>query len=147
LAEGETPHPANYRGCSQAKEELQSKRPQKSTKTTAGRVFSSTLATPGVSFAAALRGGRQQHQQPPAPEAPAIIEKSNSSAAAPQQPTGQSVAAPTANSPPLDNMLRVVTVVQQIMTEFNCAVSEEAIIVTITIIVLNLMKQNGHWSS
>jgi hypothetical protein len=41
-------------------------------------------------------------------------------------------------------MLRVVTVVQQIMTEFSGAVSEEDKIVAITKIVLNLMKQNGH---
>jgi hypothetical protein len=40
-------------------------------------------------------------------------------------------------------MLRVVTVVQLIMTELNGAVSEEAKIVTITKIVLSLMKQNG----
>jgi hypothetical protein len=41
-------------------------------------------------------------------------------------------------------MLRVVTEVQQIMTEFNGAVSEEDKIVAITKIVLNLMKQDGH---
>jgi hypothetical protein len=37
----------------------------------------------------------------------------------------------------------VVTVVQQIMTEFNEAVLEEAKILAITKIVLNLMEQNG----
>jgi hypothetical protein len=41
-------------------------------------------------------------------------------------------------------MLRVVTVVQQIMTEFNGAVSEEDKIVAITKIVLNFKNQNGH---
>jgi hypothetical protein len=41
-------------------------------------------------------------------------------------------------------MLRVVTVVQQITTEFSGAVSEEDKIVAITKIVLNLMKQDGH---
>jgi hypothetical protein len=42
----------------------------------------------------------------------------------------------------------VVTEVQQIMTEFNVAVlEEEAKIVAITKIVLNLMDQNGHYSS
>jgi hypothetical protein len=41
-------------------------------------------------------------------------------------------------------MLRVVTVVQKIMTEFSGAVSEEDKIVAITKIVLNLMKQDGH---
>jgi hypothetical protein len=61
-----------------------------------------------------------------------------------QQKPGQSVRYPTVSSHPLDNMLRVVPVVQQIMTEFNGAVSEEDKIVAITKIVLNLMKQNGH---
>jgi hypothetical protein len=98
LAEGEKPHPANYRGSSHAKEELQRKRSQKSPKTTTGRVFSSTIATPGVSFAAALGGGRQQHQQPSAPQAPAVVEKLIPSAAAPQQPTDQSARAPNINS-------------------------------------------------
>jgi hypothetical protein len=41
-------------------------------------------------------------------------------------------------------MLRVVTVVQQITTEFNGAVSEEDKIVLITKIVLNFFKQNAH---
>jgi hypothetical protein len=42
-------------------------------------------------------------------------------------------------------MLRVlVTVVQQIMTEYNGAVLEEAKIVTITKIDLYLMEQNGN---
>jgi hypothetical protein len=41
-------------------------------------------------------------------------------------------------------MLRVVPVVQQIMTEFSGAVSEEDKIVAVTKIVLNIMKQNGH---
>jgi hypothetical protein len=33
------------------------------------------------------------------------------------------------------------------MTEFNCAVSEEGKIVVISKIVLNLIKQNGHYIS
>jgi hypothetical protein len=41
-------------------------------------------------------------------------------------------------------MLRTVTVVQQFMTEFNGAVSEEEKIVAITKIILNLVKQNDH---
>jgi hypothetical protein len=41
-------------------------------------------------------------------------------------------------------MFRVITVVQQIMTEFNGAVSEESKVVAITKIVSSLMKQNGH---
>jgi hypothetical protein len=41
-------------------------------------------------------------------------------------------------------MVRVVTVVQQIMTELSGSVSEEEKIVPITKIVLNLMKNNDH---
>jgi hypothetical protein len=54
LAEGEKPHPANYRGCRHAKEEMQKKKSQRTPRTTTGRVFSSNLTTPGMSFAAAL---------------------------------------------------------------------------------------------
>jgi hypothetical protein len=59
-----------------------------------------------------------------------------------QQKAGQSVRAPTVNSQPLDNMLRVVTLIQQIMAEFIGAMSGEDKIVAITKIVLNLKKQN-----
>jgi hypothetical protein len=46
---------------------------------------------------------------------------------------------------PLDNsMLRILTVVQQFMTEFSGAASEEEKIVTVTKIFSNLMKQNDH---
>jgi hypothetical protein len=61
-----------------------------------------------------------------------------------QPNTGHSVRDPTVSSQPLDNMLRVVTEVQQIMTEFNGAMSGEDNIVVITKIVLNLMKEDGH---
>jgi hypothetical protein len=44
-------------------------------------------------------------------------------------------------------MLRVVIVVEQIMTEFNGAMSEEAKIVDTTKIALNLMKHNDYQSS
>jgi hypothetical protein len=61
-----------------------------------------------------------------------------------QQETGQSVRAAIVNSEPLDTMVKVVTAVQQIMTEFNGAVSDKDKIVAITTILLNLIKQNGH---
>jgi hypothetical protein len=112
-------------------------------------VFSSSRTTPVVSFAAALQGSAAQQQQkpqarhPPVADAPADM-NSNRPASGSQQNTGQSVRAQTVSSQPLDNMLRVVTAVQQIMTEFNGALSEEDKIVAITKIVLNLMKQDGH---
>jgi hypothetical protein len=62
-----------------------------------------------------------------------------------QQTTRQSVWAPNVNSLPLVKILQLVgTVVQQIMTEFNGTVLEEAKTVSITESVLNLTKQNGH---
>jgi hypothetical protein len=44
-------------------------------------------------------------------------------------------------------MLKVTTVVQQIITELSGAVSEKDKIMVITKIVLNLMKPYGSWSS
>jgi hypothetical protein len=66
LAEGDKPHPANYRGCRHAKEELQRRKTQRTPSTTTCRVFSSNTITPGVSFVAALRGSGDQQQQPQA---------------------------------------------------------------------------------
>jgi hypothetical protein len=110
-------------------------------------VFSSARTTPGVTFAAALRGSADQ-QRPQARHVPVAgpptTEKQSIQAPVPQQNPGQSVPAPIVSSQPLDSMLRVVTVVQQIMTEFNGAVSEEDKIVAINKIVLNLTKHNDH---
>jgi hypothetical protein len=111
-------------------------------------VFSSNITTPGVSFAAALRGGTAQQQQDPQarqlPVAdPVTGTQSRKPAPGQQQTAGQSVRPQNVNSQPLDNTLRVVTVVQQIMTEFNGAVSEEEKIMAISKIVLNPMKHNG----
>jgi hypothetical protein len=61
-----------------------------------------------------------------------------------EQKTGQSVQASHVSIQPFDNMLKVVTIVQQIMTEVSGAQSQEEQIVAITIIVLKLMNQNGH---
>jgi hypothetical protein len=149
LAEGEKSHPSNYRGCRHAKELLRIKS-QRTPKTTTAKVFPTKLATPGVSFAAALRGRTVNQQQPVARQvAVAALGPMEPGVSAPlpqesQQPTGHSVGARNVNSEPLDNMLRVITVVQHFMAEFNGAVLEEAKIVSITKIVLNLMGQSGH---
>jgi hypothetical protein len=42
------------------KKELQKKKTQRTPNTTTGRMFSSNITTPGLSFAAALRGGTAQ---------------------------------------------------------------------------------------
>jgi hypothetical protein len=126
LVEGEKPDHANYRGCRHAKKELQKKKLQRTPKPTTGRVFSSTLITPSVSFTAALRGSTSQRQRPLTRQLPVAVppEAKKSSVPAPvqEQETGQSVRAQIINSQPFDNMLKVVTVVQQTMTEFNGAV-------------------------
>jgi hypothetical protein len=144
LKDGEQPHPSSYRGCSHAKEEISRRRSQNSSnKGQTGRLFSSKHVVPGQSFAAALRGDTQQDpqvqraQQAQNPEDRAQIQPT-------MQKTGQSVQAPSVNSSSLDDMFKVATIVQQIMTELNGAVSEENKIVAITKIVLNLMKQNDH---
>jgi hypothetical protein len=147
LADGEKAHPANYRGCRHAKEELQKRKSQITPKTTTGRVFSN-LTTPGISFAAALRGSTAQQQRPQARQIPLADSSSAGKPNVPspeqQQETGQSVRAAIVNSELLDSMVRVVTAVQQIMTEFNGAVSDKDKRVAITTIVLNHMKQNSH---
>jgi hypothetical protein len=75
---------------------------------------------------------------------PPEAKKSSVPAPVQEQETGQSVQAPPVSSQTFDNMLKVVTVGQQIMTEVSGALSEEEKIVAITKIVLNLMIQNGH---
>jgi hypothetical protein len=100
-------------------------------------VFSSNLTTPGMSFAASLRGKTEEQQQPQTQKVagPATMEP-RASVALPQQEqqkADQSVRAPNVNSLSLDKMLKVVvTVVQQIMIESNGAVLEEGKILAIT---------------
>jgi hypothetical protein len=92
-------------------------------------VFSSNLTTPGVSFSAALRGSTAQQQQPQAQQVPVANPptevKLRTPASGQQQKASQTVRARTVNGQPPDNMLRAVTMVQQIMAEFNGAVSEK----------------------
>jgi hypothetical protein len=127
---------------------MHKKKSKRTPKTTTGRTFPSKLTTPGMSFASALRGktgtaaasdistGRSRHNRTQGPCG--LIQQE-------QQKAGQSVRAPNGNSLSLDKMLKVVvTVVQQIMTEPNGVVLEEAKILATTKIVLNLVEQNGH---
>jgi hypothetical protein len=59
-----------------------------------------------------------------------------------EEETGQSVQAPKFNTLHLDNVFRVVSVLQQIMIELNGAVSKEAKVLAITKTVFNLRKDN-----
>jgi hypothetical protein len=60
-----------------------------------------------------------------------------------QKESGQSAQASNVSNASLNNMFRVASVVQQIMTRLNDAMSEEEKIVAITKIVLQLMNSNG----
>jgi hypothetical protein len=151
LAEGENLHPAKYQGCRHAKEEMQEKKSQNIYRTTTGRMLSPNLTTPGMTFAEALRGRTEEQQQPQTHQV-AVADSATVEPRAPealpqheQQITGHSVRPPNVNSLHPDKMLKVImAVVQQAMKKFNGAVLEEAKIVIITKIVLNLMEQNGH---
>jgi hypothetical protein len=124
LAEGEKSHlAANYRGCKHAKEEMRKKKPQGTPKPTSGRVLSSNPVSSHLSFAAALRGqGNQQLQE----EAPANISNPEATTTKTNvQKTGQSVQAPLVNSETLD-MVRALTVVEQIMSDLKGAAFDEA---------------------
>jgi hypothetical protein len=99
-----------------------------------------------VSYAAALRNTTQPQPRQVAEPAPAGVEQSRVPPPAHQrlqQQTGQSVQADNVNSASLNNMFRVASVVQQIMTGLNEAVSEEKKIVAITKIVLTIRNNNG----
>jgi hypothetical protein len=99
-----------------------------------------------VSYVAALKNPTQPHPRKVAESAPAGVENSRVPPPAQQrlrQQIDQSVQADNVNSASLNNMFRVTTVVQQIMTGLNEAVSEEKKIVAITKIVLKLMNSNG----
>jgi hypothetical protein len=117
---------------------MRKKKSQRISRTTTGRVFSSNLTTPGISYEAALRG-RTEEQQPQTHQV-AVADPSTMEPRVPaalpqheQKTTGQSVRAPNVDSLHLDKMLKVVVaVVQHIMKVFNDTVLEEAKIVAIT---------------
>jgi hypothetical protein len=123
LKDGERPHPSTYHGCSHAKEEMLRRKPQKPQKEPTGLIFSSSYIVPGQSFTAWLRGIPQQPpklQQTQQSQSTPVDRSTQPNA----QKSGHSVQAPPVNSSSLD-MFKVATVVQQIMTELNGAVSEE----------------------
>jgi hypothetical protein len=97
------------------------KKPQGTFKPTYGRVFSSNPVSSHLSFAAALRGqGNQQPQE----EAPAKINNPEATTTKNNvQKIGQSVQASPVNSETLD-MVRALTVVEQIMSDLKGAASK-----------------------
>jgi hypothetical protein len=133
-------HPSNYWGCSHTKEICKKKSQRAPNKTATGRMFSSNCTTSGQS-AGALRNNMQQQQQSPSPGCTVMPRRSGRDAGLPpllqhnQQETSQSVQAPNVSSS-LNDMLKVPTVVQQIMIELSGTMSQDDKIVAITKIVL-----------
>jgi hypothetical protein len=137
LAEGEKPHPCNYRGCSHAKEEIQRRRAQREPKTTTGRVFSPTYSTRGLSFAAALRSNveKPQHLQTcqvaAAPESTGVQERA----------TGQSVLAPSLTSESLHMLSVNCGTANHGRVQWRCVRKGKKQRPSLLVIIL--MKQNG----
>jgi len=141
LTEGEKPHPSSYRGCKRGRaQKIQTKEPT-------GRVFSTRLTTPTVSFAEAVNGKRNNPPQQDRQHQPQLTtggweeksEKHNKE----RDLTGQTASKNHTSS--MDSTFKVVTVVQQIMTGLNESVSEEGKIMAITKIVMKL-PNNEHQS-
>jgi hypothetical protein len=138
LAEGDAAHPANYRGCRHAKEEMRKGRAQGTPNNTKEMVFSSKLVKSNLSFATAVRGQTDPMAHHETATSSGVPERPKPT----QQEPGQPVPAPIVSSENVD-MYKLFTVVQQIMKELNDAVSERDKIFAITNIVFNLIKQNG----
>jgi hypothetical protein len=149
LAEEEKPHPSNYRGCSHAKEEMRRRKIPRAPKPNNGIAFSKYMK-PGLSFAKALQSKadqtQQSHSRQAAAAAPVIVDQPRVQTPPKWQEADQSTPGQIVNNLPLNNMVTVVTVVQQFMTEYNGAVSKEAKIQAISKIVLTLLEQKGQWS-
>jgi hypothetical protein len=99
-----------------------------------------------MSFAEAVQSKgdqtQQSHPRQAAAAATVTVDQPRVQTSSQWQEAGQSAPAHIVNSLPLDNMVRVVTVVQQFMTEYNDALSKEAKIQAISRIVLTLLEQN-----
>jgi hypothetical protein len=129
------------------------KKSQRTPRTTTERVFSSNLTTPGLSFTAELQGKTGTAAASDTSGGSGRARQSGNQGhcrlTSARTADNRSVSSgPNVNSSSLDKMSKVVeTVVQQIMTEFNGAVLEEAKLLDITKIVLNFIEQNGHKNS
>jgi hypothetical protein len=90
-----------------------------------------------VSFVAAVRNQtKQQRQQEEVASGPKPQKLKH-------KETDRSVPATIVNSEPQDKALKTLTVVHQIMKELKGAASEEHMALTITKIVMKLMKEDG----
>jgi hypothetical protein len=123
------------------KKKCRREKPREDRKTT-GRVFSSKLVKTNLPFATAVRGQTDPKTHQETATSSRVPERPKPT----QQEPGRPVQAPIVSSDNVD-MYKAFTVVQQIMTELNDAVSKRDKIFAITNIVFNLVKQNGQYSS
>jgi hypothetical protein len=87
---------------------------------------------------------RQSHSRQESAAAPATVDQPGVQTSLKwQKAAGQSAPAQIVNSLPLNNIVRVVTVVQQFMTEHNDAMPKEAKIQAIYKLVLTLLEQKN----
>jgi hypothetical protein len=144
LAQGEKPHPSDYRGCSHAKDEIRCRNSQREAKNSSGSGFLSKL----YDAESGLREITAKQQETTAatagPTTPVCSSSHKHSGAtegiAPatrQTKTGQ----PVPGS--LDGMFRTVSVAQPVITEVSGAVPAAVKIMSIIKITINLMKENG----
>jgi hypothetical protein len=102
---------------------MRRRRNPRASKTNTGRAFAYKYITQDVSFTDALQKKVDQNQQRHpgqfAAAAPATMDQKR------VQTPGQSEPAPNIDSVPIDKIVRAFAVVQQIMAEFNNAVSME----------------------
>jgi hypothetical protein len=108
-------------------------------------VFATRLATPTVSFEEALKGQKnaQQQQTQPFTEGGEKKKKKKEKPNKGKQRDQPGQTAGNNHTSCLDNMFKVVNVVQHIMSELNESVSEEGKIMVITKIVMKLLN-NEH---
>jgi hypothetical protein len=142
LAEGEKPHPSNYRGCGHAKRKRSAEGdPRKKRRQ---KQEGSSYTTSGMAIVAALCKKSEKSQQPRSDQiavpAETTVVQGNSSTASQQKEAGQSVQASNVNSDLLD-MVRALTVVEQIVAELKC-IFKEAKFLALARIVCNLMTEN-----
>jgi hypothetical protein len=132
-------------------------RSQREPKATTGRAFCPTYTTPGLIFPVALRNNAEKPQHPQTHQVAVAAESTwvqeKASASSQQKETGQSVLAPGVNSESLDNVYRVITAVQQIMTDQEKILAITNIVIRINVffwtvsIVLDSIKLGYHYVS
>jgi hypothetical protein len=130
LAERETAHPSNYRGCRHAKEEMQKTEVQKNTQDYDWKDVLFKIYDTNHVF---HNGSSRQ-----------LGTKEATTSTTGEKSVGQSVRDPNVNSLPSDDILGASIVVQQIMTEFKNTESEQSRVMAITKIVLYLTNQKDY---